>query len=80
MSIHSPGSSHDKKKNGFDEFEIESAARTLRESSEIRMKPALHKLALKHLETEKHAIEHAQKENAIVDNAEKRLKKTFGDD
>ena len=79
MSIHSPGSSHDKKKNGFDEFEIESAARTLRESNEIRLEPELHKLALKHLDKEKHAIEHALKENAIVDKADKQLKKTFGD-
>ena len=34
--------SHNKKKNKFDEYEIESAARSLKEASELQKKPALH--------------------------------------
>ena len=69
-----------KKKDGFDEWEIESAARNLREAGEVRQKPKLHKLALDHLEKEKIAIEVAQKQDVIITKAEKNLKGVFGED
>lgn len=74
------GPTKPKKKRGYDEWEVESAASTLRRASEVRMDPKLHELALKELEKEKEATEIALRQNAIEEKADKGLKKVFGED
>ena len=64
--------------DGFDEFEIRSAARTLKEAAALQKNEKLVKLAQGMLKSEKEAIEAAQQRTDLEDRTQKKLDKLFG--
>jgi hypothetical protein len=73
-----PMVSESKKVDGFGEWEIDSAARTLQEAEELKANDALYKLAVAKLAQKKEALDKILSDKQVEARATKKLKEVFG--